>query len=319
MKEADQFGRLHTAMVTPFVNRNGNLSVEQTTRLASHLTDTGTETIVVSGTTGESPTLTERERMQRIDIVRKTVGDRAKVISGTGTNSTAQSIDLSRQAQAEGAQGLLLVTPYYNKPTQEGLFRHFAAIAEAVDLPLILYNVPSRTGVNLEARTVERLDREYGNIVGDKEAVGLKTEVKNGEDKITGEVQIALILENRTEGFEIWSGNDQDTLPMMRQGAYGVVSVASHLTGDLIRRMMNHQIAGEEAQAQQLHDHLMPFFNALFPNEHFSNSNPSAIKAALNLAGMEVGSLRLPLTEVPDSYKARLQVLLAEYDLVNGP
>lgn len=318
MKEAGQFGRLNTAMVTPF-DRNGNLSVEGTVKLSNHLVDTGTETIVVSGTTGESPTLTERERMQLIKIVRRAVGNRAKVIAGTGTNSTAQSIDLSRLAQAEGAQGLLLVTPYYNKPTQEGLFRHFAAIAESTDLPQILYNVPSRTGINLEARTVERLDREFGNIVGDKEAVGLKTEVNNGEDKITGAVQIALILENRTEGFEVWSGNDQDTLPMMRQGAYGVVSVASHLTGDLIRRMMNHQIVGEEAQAQQLHDHLMPFFNALFPNEYFSDSNPSTIKAALNLTGMEVGGLRLPLVEVPDSYKARLQVLLAEYNLVNGP
>ncbi|KKR50468.1 MAG: Dihydrodipicolinate synthase [Candidatus Curtissbacteria bacterium GW2011_GWA1_40_16] len=317
MKEADQFGRLHTAMVSPF-GRNGELNVEQAERLATHLVDTGTTTVVVTGTTGESPTLTERERRILINAAQKGVGGRAKVIAGTGTNSTAQSIDLSRQAQAEGAQGLLLVTPYYNKPTQEGLFRHFAAIAEAVDLPLILYNVPSRTGVNLEARTVERLDREYGNIVGDKEAVGLKTEVKNGEDKITGEVQIALILENRTEGFEIWSGNDQDTLPMMRQGAYGVVSVASHLTGDLISRMINHHVVGEDEQAQQLHDRLMPLFEALFPPTS-PEPSPASVKAMLNITGMEVGGLRLPLVEVPDSYKARLQVLLAEYDLTNGP
>ncbi|EKE13200.1 MAG: dihydrodipicolinate synthase [uncultured bacterium] len=318
MKEAQQLGRLATAMVSPF-SRNGELNVEQAEKLATHLVDTGTKTVIVTGTTGESPTLTEGERMLLINAARKGVGNRAKVIAGTGTNSTAQSIHLSRLAQAEGAQGLLLVTPYYNKPTQEGLFRHFEAIAESTDLPQILYNVPSRTGINIEAKTVERLDRECGNIVGLKEAVGLKTEVKNGEDKISGAAQIALILENRTEGFEVWSGNDQDTLPMMRQGAYGVVSVASHLTGDLIRRMINHHVAGENDQAQQLHDHLMPLFNALFPNEYFSDSNPSAIKAALNLTGMEVGGLRLPLVSVPDSYKDRLQVLLAEYDLTNGP
>ncbi len=309
MKEADQFGRLHTAMVTPFES-NGDLSMERTISLAGHLADTGTETIVVSGTTGESPTLTERERMQLVNIVRSTVGNRAKVIAGTSTYSTKESVHLSRLAKTEGAQGLLLVTPYYNKPSQEGLKRHFGTIAEAVDLPIMLYNVPSRTNVNMLPETVLWLDQNYPNIIGLKEAVGTSDE--------KGKAQVALVLEGRSEGFEVWSGNDQDTLSMMRQGAYGVVSVASHLTGDLIRRMMNHQIVGEEAQAQDLHDHLMPLFEALFPPTS-PEPSPASVKAMLNLTGMEVGGLRLPLINVPDSYKDRLQVLLAEYDLVNGP
>jgi len=309
MKEAKQFGRLHTAMVTPF-DRNGNLRVEGTTRLSDHLVNTGTNTLVVSGTTGESPTLTERDRMQLINIARAAAGNRAKVIAGTSTYSTVESVHLSKLAQTEGAQGLLLVTPYYNKPSQEGLRRHFGTLADAVDLPIVLYNVPSRTNVNLLPETVLWLDQNYPNIVGLKEAVGISDE--------KGKRQVALILEGKSEGFEVWSGNDQDTLPMMRQGAHGVVSVASHLTGDLINRMMQHHLAGEEDEAQRLHEYLMPLFEALFPPAA-PEPSPASVKAMLNLTGMEVGGLRLPLVEVPDSYKARLQVLLAEYNLVNGP
>lgn len=314
MKESHQFRRLITAMVTPF-DESGELNIEGTQRLADHLVNSGTESIVVSGTTGESPTLTERERMLLIQTVLGTVGDRVKVIAGTSTYSTAESVHLSKLAQAEGAHGLLLVTPYYNKPSQEGMRRHFAEIAESTELPQILYNVPSRTGVNLEAGTVFALDREFDHIVGLKEAVGLRTEVKNGDEKITGAAQIALILEGRTEGFEVWSGNDQDTLQMMRQGAHGVVSVASHLTGDLIRRMMDHHIVGEEEQAQQLHDHLMPLFEALFP-PIAPEPSPAAIKAMLNIVGLEAGGLRLPVVEVSDSYKNHLQVILAQYKLI---
>lgn len=309
MKESQQFGRLVTAMVTPF-DDHGEFSADRTKRLANHLVNTGTESIVVSGTTGESPTLTERERMMLIDTVLQAVGDRARVIAGTSTYSTAESVHLSKLAQTEGAHGLLLVTPYYNKPSQNGLKKHFGTIAESVDLPTMLYNVPSRTNVNMLPETVLWLDQNCPNIIGLKEAVGTSDE--------KGKAQVALVLEGKSEGFEVWSGNDQDTLPMMRQGAYGVVSVASHLTGDLIRRMMNHQIVGEEAQAQDLHDHLMPLFEALFPPTS-PEPSPASVKAMLNLTGMEVGDLRLPLVSVHDSYKDKIQVLLAEYDLVNGP
>ena len=306
MKEAQQFGRLVTAMVTPF-DENGELSVERTRRLSEHLVNTGTESIVVSGTTGESPTLRERERMLLIDAVLHAVGDRARVIAGTSTYSTAESVHLSRLAQTEGARGLLLVTPYYNKPSQEGLRRHFGTIAEAVNVPCMLYNVPSRTNVNMLPETVLWLDQNYPNVVGLKEAIGTSDE--------RGRTQVALVLEGRSDGFEVWSGNDQDTLPMMRQGAHGVVSVASHLTGDLIRRMMDHQIVGEEDQAQQLHDSLMPLFEHLFPPTA-PEPSPASVKAMLNITGMEVGDLRLPLVGVPEGYRNRLQVLLVDYNLV---
>lgn len=305
-KEGAQFGRLITAMVTPF-DAQGELSIDRTRRLAAHLADTGSEAIIVSGTTGESPTLTERERMMLLDGVLHAVGDRARVIAGTSTYSTTESVHLSRLAQKEGAHGLLLVTPYYNKPSQEGLRRHFGMIAEAVDVPCVLYNVPSRTNVNMLPETVLRLDQEHPNIVGLKEAIGTSDE--------KGKRQVALILEGKSEGFEVWSGNDQDTLPIMRQGGYGVVSVASHLTGDLINRMMQHHIVGENEQAQQLHDHLMPLFEALFPPTS-PEPSPASIKTMLNITGMEVGGLRLPLVDVPESYRNKLQILLAQYDLL---
>jgi 4-hydroxy-tetrahydrodipicolinate synthase len=309
MKEAQQFGRLITAMVTPFEN-SGELSVDRTRRLANLLVNTGTESIVVSGTTGESPTLTERERMQLLDAVLHEVGDRVRVIAGTSTYSTEESVHLSKLAQTEGAHGLLLVTPYYNKPSQSGLRAHFGTIAKSVDVPCILYNVPSRTNVNLLPETVLWLDQNYPNVVGLKEAIGTTNE--------QGRAQVALVLEGRSEGFEVWSGNDQDTLTMLRQGAHGVVSVASHLTGDLIRRMILHHVLGENEQAQQLHDHLMPLFEALFPPTA-PEPSPASVKAMLNITGMEVGGLRLPLINVPEDYSNQLQVLLADYHLVpNG-
>ncbi len=318
MKEAQQFGRLLTAMVTPF-DRKGDVSVEGIRRVAEHLANTGTGTIVVAGTTGESPTLrrdeqgTEVDRMLLTETVLHTVGDRVKVIAGTGTYSTEESVRLSKLAKTEGVHGLLLVTPYYNRPPQEGLRQHFATIAEAVDIPCMLYNVPSRTNINMSPDTVLWLDHNYPNIIGLKEAIGITdTEGRLKEEAVK---HVALIIEGKSEGFEVWSGNDSDTLPMMRMGAYGVVSVASHLVGDLIRRMINHQIIGEEEHAQELHDHLMPLFDHLFPPTA-PVSSPASVKAMLNLTGIEVGDLRLPLVNVPESYRDRLQVLLADYNLV---
>lgn len=311
MKESQQFGRLITAMVTPF-DESGELSIDRTKRLANHLVNTGTETIVVSGTTGESPTLTERDRMMLLKAVMDAVGGRIPIIAGTSTYSTAESVDLSRAAANEGASGLLLVTPYYNKPSQEGLKRHFGTIAESVDTPCVLYNVPSRTNVNMLPETVLWLDQSYPNVIGLKEAIGTTNE--------QGRAQVALVLEGRSEGFEVWSGNDQDTLAIMRQGGHGVVSVASHLTGDLIRRMIAHHLVGEEDQAQQMHDHLMPLFEALFPPTA-PEPSPASVKAMLNLSGIEVGSLRSPVLDILKEseykdYKDRLQILLAEYNLL---
>lgn len=311
MKEGQQFGRLITAMVSPF-DESGELSIDRTKRLADHLVNTGTETIVVSGTTGESPTLTERDRMMLLKAVMDAVGGRIPIIAGTSTYSTAESVSLSRAAANEGANGLLLVTPYYNKPSQEGLKRHFGTIAESVDTPCMLYNVPSRTNVNMLPETVLWLDQSYPNVIGLKEAIGTTNE--------QGRAQVALVLEGRSEGFEVWSGNDQDTLAIMRQGGHGVVSVASHLTGDLIRRMIAHHLVGEEDQAQQMHDHLMPLFEALFPPTA-PEPSPASVKAMLNLSGIEVGSLRSPVLDILKEseykyYKDRLQILLAEYNLL---
>lgn len=304
--EAQEFGHLITAMVTPF-DRDGNLDPRQTRNLARHLVDTGTQSIVVAGTTGESPTLTEEERARLLDNVLEEVGDRAMVIAGTSTYSTRESTHLSRMAERHGTHGLLLVTPYYNKPSQEGLFRHFATIADAVTIPTILYNVPSRTNVNMIPETVHRLDREYENIVGLKEAIGTSDE--------RGQRQVNQVIQGRSPGFEVWSGNDQDTLYFLRNDGYGVVSVASHLVGRPIRAMMEHQIAGRDEEAQRAHNLLMPLFEALFPPTS-PEPSPSSIKAMINLVGIGEDVLRLPLVSVPESYRNHLRELLSGYGLV---
>lgn len=308
MIEAQEFGRLITAMVTPF-DRDENLDTRRVRALARHLVDTGTQSIVVAGTTGESPTLTEQERAALLDNVLEEVGDRARVIAGTSTYSTRESTHLSRMAERQGAHGLLLVTPYYNKPSQEGLFRHFGTIADSVNLPVILYNVPSRTNVNMTPETVLRLDGAYQNIVGLKEAIGTSDE--------RGQRQVNAITQNRTPRFEVWSGNDQDTLYFLRNGGYGVVSVASHLVGRPIRTMMDHQIAGREEEAQRAHEHLMPLFEALFPPTS-PEPSPSSIKAMIDIVGMGEDILRLPLVRVPESYRNSLQELLTGYGLVEN-
>ena len=308
MTEAREFGRLLTAMVSPF-DRDENLDTRQVRNLARHLVDTGTQSIVVSGTTGESPTLTEEDRAMLLDNVLEEVGDRARIIAGTSTYSTRESIHLSRMAQRQGAHGLLLVTPYYNKPSQEGLFGHFAAIADAVTIPAILYNVPSRTNVNMTPETVLRLDGAYQNIVGLKEAIGTSDE--------RGQRQVNQVTQGRSSGFEVWSGNDQDTLYFLRNGGFGVVSVASHLVGRPIRMMMDHQIAGHGEEAQRAHDHLTPLFEALFPPTS-PEPSPSSIKAMIDIVGMGEDVLRLPLVRVPESYRNSLRELLSGYGLVEN-
>ena len=304
-KESQQFGRLITAMVTPF-DDSGEFSAERTRTLARHLVDTGTESIVVAGTTGESPTLTERERMLLVGEVLREVGHECRVIAGTSTYDTAESMELSKLAQTEGAHGLLLVTPYYNKPSQNGLYSHFAAIAESVDLPIILYNVPSRTNVNMRPDTVLRLDVDFRNIVGLKEAVGMGTP--------EGRTQLETVIDHRETGFQVWSGNDQDTFFIMEKGGYGVVSVASHICGSLIRRMIEHQISGERDEAEELNRRMMRCFEALFPPQS-PEPSPSAIKASLNDNGILVGGLRLPVLSVPNGYRSQLQVVMTECGL----
>ena len=286
-------GRLITAMVTPF-DGNGQVDYAQAKRLAVSLLNSGSDGVVVSGTTGESPTLTKEEKLRLFSEIKSELGDRGSVVAGTGSYSTAESIDLTREAEKAGADAILLVVPYYNKPTQEGLYLHFKAIAESTSLPCILYNVPSRTITNLSWETTLRL-AHVDNILGVKEASGDLD-------------QIARIIDGAPDGFLTWSGNDNDTFAIMALGGYGVVSVASHLVGLQIKKMTDMLLAGKTSQAAAEHFRLMPMFKGLFVL-----SNPIPVKYSLNRVGFPVGVPRLPLTE-PDAKTAeQIQELLRQY------
>jgi len=275
-----QLGRLLTAMVTPFAP-DGAVEYAQARRLALALIDSGSDGVVVTGTTGEAPTLTVPEKIHLWSEVKEAIGGRASVIAGSGDNCTADSVELSREAARTGVDALLLTVPYYNKPTQEGLFRHFAAIAEAVDLPCIPYNIPGRTGVNMTAETQVRLSR-IANIAGVKEASG-------------NMAQIARIIEDAAPGFSVWSGNDEDTFGVMALGGYGVISVAAHLVGRQMATMVRHQAEGRTGEAAAIHRRLLPLIDALF-----CVTNPIPVKYALNRIGFSAGPFRLPLCE-PDA------------------
>ena len=277
-------GRLLTAMVTPF-DGEGRVNHEQARSLARALLDSGSDGLVVAGTTGEAPTLSHDEKLKLFAVVREAVGDRGVVLAGTSTNNTAASVELSREAEGTGVDGLLLTAPYYNKPTQEGLYRHFEAIAGATRLPCVLYNIPSRTGVNMTAETTVRLSR-VPNIAGVKEASG-------------DLVQIARIVEDAGEGFRVWSGDDAMTLPILAVGGYGVIAVVAHLVGGQMRRMIDDYLAGRTAEAAAVHRRLLPLMQILMT----AASNPAPVKYALNQIGFRVGATRLPLVE-PDEAAA---------------
>ena len=270
------FGSLLTAMVTPF-NEKGEVDYRVARALAEKLAREGSDAIVVGGTTGESPTLSREERSRLLDVVLEAVGDRLKVVAGTGTNSTRDSIELTKMAEAAGAHGLMLVTPYYNKPPQGSLVAHFKAVAESTGLPIMLYNVPGRTGVNMTPETLEKA-WQVPNIVALKEASGILD-------------QASEIAQRMPETFTLYSGDDSLTLPMLAVGASGVVSVASHVAGLEIKAMIQDYQAGRVAQARERHLRLFPLFKALF-----LTTNPIPVKAALEMAGVKVGGVRLPLT-----------------------
>ncbi len=284
-------GRLLTAMVTPF-DEKGELDYPQAKRLAQALLKSGSQGLIVSGTTGESPTLTKEEKLRLFAEVRSVA--KQGVVANTGNYSTRESIELTREAERVGVDAILLVVPYYNKPTQDGLFQHFKSIAQSTSLPCIIYNVPSRTVTNISADTVIRLS-QIDNIVGVKEASG------NLE-------QIARIVQGAKSDFLVYSGNDSDTLPILALGGYGVISVASHLVGNQIREMMDKFLGGKTEEAAQIHRNLLPLVNALF-----IVSNPIPVKHALNHIGFNVGKLRLPLTEPDDKTKAAIESALKGY------
>jgi 4-hydroxy-tetrahydrodipicolinate synthase len=275
------FGPLITAMATPFTP-DGVVHYERAEELAQRLVENGSTGLVVSGTTGEGPTLTPEEKLQLFRRVKSAVN--VPVIANTGDNETAFSTEFSRQAQETGVDGLLLVVPYYNRPNQEGLYQHFKVIAESVQLPCVLYNVPTRTARNLEAKTVARLS-QVKNIIGVKEASGDLAQVGNIRNLCGSD-------------FFLWSGNDGDVLPFVAIGGHGVISVMSHVAGKNIRRMMDAHWKGDWQTARDEHLNLLPVAEALFPA---TSPSPAPIKAALKLQGFDAGGLRLPLTEAGES------------------
>jgi len=288
-----KLGRLLTAMVTPF-NEEGEVDYEQAKRLALALINSGSEGLVVAGTTGESPTLVRTEELRLFSEVKSAVGGRGTIVAGTGSNSTAEALEATKAAEQVGVDACLLVVPYYNKPTQEGLYQHFKTIAQSTSLPCILYNVPSRTVVSLSADTTIRLS-QIDNIIGVKEASGNLD-------------QIAKIISNTRDDFLVWSGNDGDIFSIMVLGGYGVISVASHLVGNQLKKMIDSITSGEIDKAAKIHHHLLPLVNALF-----IVANPIPLKYALNYIGFNVGKPRLPLTEPDEKSAAFIKDALKNY------
>ena len=283
-------GRLCTAMVTPFAS-DGAVDLEATAELARALVASGTESIVATGSTGEGATLSDDEAVEVWRATKAAVGPDVAVIAGATDNDTARSIALAQEAERLGVDALLLTVPAYNKPTQAGLVAHFTAILEATTLPGMLYNVPSRTALNMTAETTLQL-AAHPQVCGVKEASG-------------DLAQIAAIIDGAPEGFHVWSGNDADTLPVLALGGYGVVSVAGHLVGRQIRELISACVAGSNATAASIHHALTPLVDALF-----CESNPIPLKFALNEVGLTVGEPRLPLLPATEAARATVRAAL---------
>jgi 4-hydroxy-tetrahydrodipicolinate synthase len=295
-------GRLLTAMVTP-MRPDGAVDYAQARRLARALVDSGSDGVVVCGTTGEAPTLRPEEKLRLWSEVKDELrGTDAAVIAGSGDNCTADSIELSCEAARTGVDALLLTAPYYNRPTQEGMYRHFAAIAEAVDLPQIYYNIPSRTGVNMGADLQLRLSR-VANIAGVKEASGDLKQIAHVIDDTR-------VNDDARAGFRVWAGNDEDAFPIVTMGGWGVISVASHLVGRQLAGMLRDAAEGRTAEAAAMHRRLLPLVDALF-----CVTNPIPVKHALNLLGFNVGPLRLPLCEPDDDSAERIAAELQRHTI----
>lgn len=291
------FGRVLTAMVTPF-DKDGSLNLAQAKKLARYLVENGSDGLVVAGTTGESPTLTKEEKIALFEAVVEEVGGKATVIAGTGSYSTADSIALTRAAEKAGADGVMLVAPYYNKPSQEGLYRHFRAVAESTSLPVMLYNIPGRTAVNVLPATVARLAKDVPNIKAIKEASGSLD-------------QVSELRRGLPDDFAIYSGDDALTLPVLAVGGKGVVSVVAHIAGKRLQEMINAYASGNVTLAAKIHKELFPLIKGMF-----ITTNPVPVKAALNLLGLNVGTPRLPLVEATAEEKERLSQLLRDAGLL---
>lgn len=293
---AGRFGAVVTAMVTPF-HEDHSLDLDAARSLAAHLYERGTESIVVAGSTGESPTLTHKEKLELFRAVIEVAPGRGKVLCGTGTYDTAETLELSREAEELGADGLLLVTPYYNKPPQRGLLAHFSQVANAVSIPVVAYNIPGRTGIRIEHDTLLQMT-EVPNIVGVKDS--------------TGDFQaISRLISEAPPDFEVYSGDDWATFGYLCLGAVGVVSVAAHLVGGRIKQLCDLIEAGDIPAARKIHEELTPLFNALF-----ITSNPIPVKTALEMVGHPVGPPRLPLVPATAEERERIRKALVDAGLL---
>jgi len=289
------FGRLIVAMATPF-REDLELDPGKAVELAKRLIADGVDTLVLSGTTGESPTLTRQEKIDLIKAVRKAVS--VPLIGNAGTNSTAASIQNALDAEEAGADGLLLVAPYYNKPDQGMLYDHFAAIASSVKIPSMLYNVPGRTGISIRPETIVKLSRDVPNITMLKDAAGVLDDT-------------TIVIKNAAPGFRVYTGEDSLTLPTLAIGGYGVVSVTGHVAGGIMKKMIEAYLAGHNAEAAALHVKLQAINKALF-----LQPNPVPVKMALRLCGFDAGSLRAPLKDASTEVTAALQAALADLGLL---
>lgn len=287
-------GTILTAMVTPFT-AGGDVDYDEARRLAIWLVDRGNDGLVVAGSTGEGQTLDARERNGLIGAVKDAVGRRAHVVANAGSNDTRESIRAIEEAEEAGADAVLAVVPYYNKPPQSGMIAHFCAIADATSLPIVIYNIPGRTGANLLPETLLEIGRRKRNVAGVKESSG---DLK----------QIGMILRDRAAGFTVWAGDDHLFLPILALGGDGVVGVASHLCSLEYRRMVEAFLGGDVEEAAQIHASLLPLIDALF-----AHTSPIPVKWAMAQLGFHVGSCRLPLDAMPQALAERLQPLVAPY------
>ena len=290
-----ELGRLITAMITPFDER-GEVDYDEAGRLAKALVASGSDGLVVTGTTGETPTLSHDEKLGLYEATKRAVGDSAAIIAGTTTYNTADSVAITKEAEALGVDGILMTVPSYNKPPQEGLYQHFKTIADSVGLPCVLYNVPSRTSINMTAETTVRLS-DIDNIVGTKEAS-------------SDLVQITKIIRDTDGEFKVWSGNDDETFPIMCAGGYGIVSVAAHIVGAQIKAMMGMILEGDIESAAAEHRRLFDVFKILF-----IVSNPIPVKYCVGKAGFGVGQPRLPLVPPDDETAAAIDAVVSRYNI----
>lgn len=288
-------GEVITAMVTPF-NKNREIDYDKVEELAKYLVKNGSEGILVAGTTGESPTLTHEEEIELLTTVKRAVENKAKVIFGAGSNSTETAVKMTKRGEHEGADAILSVVPYYNKPSQAGMIAHFSAVAESTKLPIILYNIPGRTGVNMTVDTVKTLAEKYPNIVALKQS--------SPDMDMVSELKMEC-----PEDFVIYSGDDSLTLPMLSLGVEGVISVASHLWGNEIKTMIHNFKTGNFNVAKNMHLKLYPVFRKIF-----MAPNPVPIKAALEKEGLMHDYVRQPLVELTDKEKAELYAVINDFN-----